>query len=79
MSTVRSEVDLKDEIVSKIVKLGCACATDLATELGSGLKPSDLVAPLDSLVKSGVLRYKSDSSDKRKYSAPEQTVYELAR
>jgi hypothetical protein len=79
MSTVRREVDLKDEIVSKIVKLGCACATDLATELGSGLKPQDLVAPLESLVKSGVLRHKSDSRDDRKYSAPEQTAYELAR
>ena len=67
-----------DEIVSKIVNMGCACATDLVTQLGSGLRATDLVQPLEDLVKRGVLRRKIDKSDPRTYSIPEQTIYELA-
>jgi hypothetical protein len=70
---------LKDEIVSKVVKLGCACPTDLATQIGKGVRAEDLLAPLESLVQTGVLRHKVDPSDPRKYVSQYQTVYELAR
>jgi hypothetical protein len=68
-----------DKIVGKIVKMGCACATDLATQLGSGAKAKDLIEPLEDLVRRRVLRHKVDKNDPRAYVAPEQTVYELAR
>ena len=81
MSTVamRNGVDLQKEIVSKIVGLGSACATDLATQIGRGITAKELVDPLEDLVRSGVLRHKTDTGDPRKYSSPEQTAYELAR
>ncbi len=69
---------LEDLIVSKIVEMGCACPTDLAGQIGRGTKPSDLVAPLNALVDSGVLRRKKDANDTRAYNEY-QTVYELAR
>lgn len=68
---------LKDLIVSKIVAMGCACSTDLATQIGGGMKPGDLIDPLESLVKAGVLRHKQDPTDPRRYTEREQTVYEL--
>jgi hypothetical protein len=70
-------LQLKDQLVSKIVKLGCACATDLAGEIGGRIKPKDLVEPLNSLVDSGVLRRKKDKDDPREYNEC-QIVYELA-
>ena len=69
---------LKDRLVGKIVKMGCACATDLATQLGEGYKAADLVTPLESLVQAGILRHKHDPTDQRQYKT-EQTVYELAK
>jgi hypothetical protein len=71
--------NLKDEIVEKVVRMGCACPTDLAAQIGHGVKADDLLDPLESLVKMGVLRHKIDPSDPRKYSSQYQTVYELAR
>ncbi|MDQ3817434.1 MAG: hypothetical protein M3362_07055 [Acidobacteriota bacterium] len=70
--------ELKDLIVSKIVEMGCACTTDLAGQIGNGVKPNDLLPALDSLVKNGILRRKEDKNDPRKYNEY-QTVYELAR
>jgi hypothetical protein len=72
------ERQMKDKIVREIVQLGCACATDLAGQIGGGTKPSDLIGPLDSLVDSGILRRKKDKDDPREYGEY-QTVYELAR
>jgi hypothetical protein len=74
------EVDsqLKDQIVSKIVEMGCACPTDLAGQIGGGKKADDLLSALDSLVKSGILKRKVDKNDPREYNQY-QTVYELAR
>ena len=69
---------LEDLIVSKVVQLGCTCATDLAGQIGGGVKPSDLVGPLNSLVNRGILRLKKGKDDPREYSEY-QTVYELAR
>jgi hypothetical protein len=72
------DVRLNDLIVSKIVEMGCACAPDLAGQIGGGMKARDLVQPLESLVKRGILRHKQDPSDTREYNEY-QTVYELAR
>lgn len=74
----RDERQLQDLVVSKIVQLGCACTTDLAGQIGGGIKPKDLVATLNSLVERGVLRPKVDKDDPREYNEY-QTVYELAR
>lgn len=71
-------VKLDDLIVRKIVEMGCACAPDLAGQIGSGVKARDLVQPLEALVKRGILRHKKDKSDTREYNEY-QTVYELAR
>jgi len=71
------DVRLNDLIVSKIVEMGCACATDLAGQIGGGKKAKDLIQPLESLVKRGVLRHKKDESDPREYNEY-QTIYELA-
>jgi hypothetical protein len=71
---------LRDLLVSKVVDLGCACAPDLAGQIGSGIKPVDLIPVLEDLVKDGVLRHmKRDPRDRRDYAEPYQTVYELAR
>jgi hypothetical protein len=75
----KERTDLKDEIVSKVVNLGCACPTELAAQIGNGVEAEDLLAPLESLVQMGVLRPKVDSSDPRKYDSKYQIVYELAR
>jgi DNA-binding HxlR family transcriptional regulator len=72
------ERQLPDLIVSKIVQLGCACTTDLAGQIGGGVKPKDLVATLNSLVEGGILRRKIDKDDPREYNEY-QAVYELAR
>ena len=69
---------LEDRVVGKIVDLGCACATRLATEFGHGVTADDLLETLESLEARGVLRHKVDSDDPRKYSDRYQTDYELA-
>lgn len=69
---------LEDLIVSKIVQMGCACPTDLAGQIGRGMKPKDLVPTLNSLVDSGILRRAVAEDDPRDYNE-DQTVYELAR
>jgi Asp/Glu/hydantoin racemase len=74
----KDDRQLEDQIVSKVVQLGCACLTDLAGQIGRGTKPSDLVDPVNSLVNRGILRRKIDKSDTREYNEY-QTVYELAR
>lgn len=67
-----------DLIVGKIVEMGCACAPDLAGQIGGGVKAKDLVQPLESLVKRGILRRNQDTSGTREYNEY-QTVYELVR
>lgn len=76
----RGEQDrqLDDLIVSKIVEMGCACAPDLAGQIGGGTAAKDLIGTLESLVARGVLRRKVDKDDPRKYNEY-QAVYELAR
>jgi hypothetical protein len=75
----RENGNLNDEIVSTLVSIGCACPTDLAAQIGHGIRADDLMDPLESLVKRGILRHKVDPSDPRKYTDRYQTVYELAR
>ena len=67
-----------DTVVSKIVELGCACSTDLAGQIGGGVKPGDLNPVLKSLADRGVLRRRA--LDKTASEADEDhVVYELAR
>ena len=74
------EESLREQIVRKIVKLGCACAPDLAGEIGVGKRADDLIPVLHSLVAEGVLRRRQpDPTDPRKYEGEYQTVYELNR
>jgi DNA-binding HxlR family transcriptional regulator len=70
---------LRDLIVSKIVKMGRACANDLAGQIGTGIRPQQLVHELASLEELGVIRRsEKDRDDPRNYNAS-QTVYELTR
>jgi hypothetical protein len=73
-----TDTQLKNTIVSKIIEMGCACPTNLASEIGHGKKAADLIEPLESLVKSGVLRHRQDKKDPRQYNE-HQIVYELSR
>lgn len=73
------EKEIRDLLVRNIVRLGCACAPDLAGQLGEGKTPTELVPVLDALVDEGVLRLKNDPDDPRKYSDPLQKVYEVSR
>jgi hypothetical protein len=70
---------LRDTIVSKIVKMGRACANDLAGQIGNGVRPQDLVPELDSLEKSGVIRRSEKDKDDPRIYNEHQTVYELTR
>lgn len=81
VKTARSQHDqsLRDLIISKIVRSGCACAPDLASQIGNGVKADDLIPVLEQLVAEGVLRYTVDPKDPREYQKPYQVVYELPR
>ncbi len=78
MVRTKAEQELEDLIVSKIVKLGCVCAVDLAGQIGGGMASNELIAPLESLVAQGILRHKHDKNDPREYGL-HQRVYELNR
>ncbi|HZG53466.1 MAG TPA: hypothetical protein VEZ40_15145 [Pyrinomonadaceae bacterium] len=70
---------LREQIVRKIVKLGCACAPDLAGEIGIGKRADDLIPTLHALVDEGVLRRRAhDPNDHHKSDDEYQIVYELA-
>lgn len=68
--------NLEDEITGMVVHIGCACSTDLASQIGKGVSADDLLPILETLVKKGTLRHKVDPSDPRKYADRYQTVYE---
>ena len=77
--TVRrlNEQELRDLVSAKLVDLGCACAPDLAGQIGFGVTADDLLPILKSLADEGVLRHKEkDPRDPRDYKPPYQTVYE---
>lgn len=66
-------------VESKVRQLGCACAPDLAGQIGTGVRADDLIPVLESLVQRGVLRHKErDPDDDREYNGKYQVVYELA-
>lgn len=69
----------RDLVVSHIVRMGSACAPDLAGQMGHGLRADDLIPVLESLVEAGVLQHKKDHRDQREYGKPYQVVYELAK
>jgi len=71
--------EIRDLVVRNIVRLGSACAPDLAGQMGSGLRADDLIPVLEALVTDGVLRRKKDPRDPREYKEPFQIVYELVR
>lgn len=71
-----NEQELRDLIAEKIVDLGCACAPDLAGQIGFGVTADDLLPILEALTDEGVLRHKeNDPRDPRVYQAPYQTRY----
>ncbi len=70
---------LRDLIVRQVVEWGRVCAPDLAGQIGRGTTPDDLIPVLESMVHDGVLKPVKDLKDKRKYKAPYQTRYELAK
>lgn len=70
---------LRELLVRSIVRSGCACAPDLAGQIGEGKSAEDLIPVLNSLVAEGILRVKkNDPGDTRKYNEF-QTRYEVAR
>lgn len=72
-----NEQELRDLIAEKIVDLGCACAPDLAGQIGLGVTADDLLPILESLVDEGVLCHKKkDPRDPRDYKPPYQTRYQ---
>lgn len=77
--TDEQERELEDQIAGKIVKMGCACATDLATQIGGGRTAKELAERLEGMVKKGILRHKEDKKDSRSYDGEYQIVYELDR
>ena len=66
--------DLQDQIVRRLVKVGRACAPDLANEIESHARPDDLIPVLQSMVAEGIVRTVEDSRARNKY----QVIYELA-
>lgn len=72
--------EMLDLVESKMRQVGCACAPDLAGQIGAGIRADDLIPVLESLVESGVLRHKEqEPDDDREYKGKYQVVYELAK
>ena len=72
-------VPQEDEVLSRVVKMGRACAVDLAGQIGRGALPKDVARVLDSLERSGTIRRsKKARNDPREYNEF-QITYELAR
>ena len=71
------EKQLRDEIVRRLMTVGCACAADLANELKTEATEEKLQGVLESLVEEGILRHMRDPKDDRKYEG-NYTVYEIA-
>ena len=72
-----TNVTLRDLVFRKIWESGCACAPDLAGQIGGGKTADELIPILDSLVVSGLLRHKAkDPDDPRDYQGKYQVVYE---
>lgn len=72
-------VPQEDEVLSRVVKMGRACAVDLAGQIGRGALPKDVARVLDSLERSGAIRRsKKDKNDPREYNEF-QITYELVR
>jgi len=72
-------VELRRMVEATVRDLGCACAPDLAGQLGLGLRADDLIPVLESLVENRVLRHKErEPDDNREYDGKYQIVYEPA-
>ena len=72
--------DLRKRIVRRIVRVGRACASDLANEIGVPVSPARVEKELVALSKEGVLKPLHDPKDPRAYRASEgRTIYQLAR
>lgn len=71
--------ELKRLVEVTVRDLGCACAPDLAGQIGRGTRADDLIPILESLVEKGVLRHKKrEPDDDREYKGKYQVVYEPA-
>src|SRR5437660_7158602 len=73
---VQQDKQLRDEIVRRLMTVGCACAADLANELKTEATEEKLQEVLESLVEEGILRHMRDPKDDRKYEG-NYTVYEI--
>jgi competence protein ComGC len=74
-----SNAKLRRQVEATVRDLGCACAPDLAGQIGQGMKADDLIPVLESLVEDGVLRHKQrEPDDNREYNGKYQIVYEPA-
>lgn len=72
-----SSVQFRDLLFRKVWESGCACATDLAGQLGGGITAAQLIPILEDLVAQRALRHKKkDPKDSRNYDDKYQVVYE---
>jgi hypothetical protein len=67
--------ELQDQVVRRLLKVGAACAPDLANEVEFDAGPDELIEALQALKEKGVVRPVEGTSDRNKY----QVVYELSR
>ena len=77
LETETRNSEIENLLMAKLRVERSGCAHYLATLIGRGTQPKDLIRPLESLVDRGLLRHKeSEPDDDRNYS-DDQIVYEI--
>jgi hypothetical protein len=68
---------LREQVLRRLMKVGCACVPDLVNELDVATK-KDLDSVVEGLLRDGLIRPLSDEQDPREYKDA-TTVYELVK
>ena len=75
MQQVLDMQELQNQVVKRLLKVGAACAPDLANEVNVDAGPDELVEALESLQQKGVVRPVKGTASRGRH----QIVYEIAR
>jgi len=69
---------LREQVLRRLMKVGCACVPDLVNELDLATTAKDLDPVVKGLLADGLIRPLVDEQDPREYKDA-TTVYELVR
>jgi len=69
---------LREQVLRRLMKVGCACIPDLVNELDLATTAKDIEPVIKGLLDDGLIRRLVDADDPREY-VDTRTVYELTR